>query len=276
MRTMIRHFAKKGMRRIQRARAGRAPHGVILLYHRIAAPLADPWNMAVQPENFADHLEVLKKFAAPKKMRDVAAELSEKSGPKRSIAITFDDGYFDNLSTALPILEAHGVPATVFVVSGAIGKPDAFWWDLLTRVFLETPRLPEVLTVRRNGSKRCFNLGSFATYSVDAITRRAAWRADLCPPQDGRQRVFLDVWRHMLSLCAEDRIATATQIANWAKPAENSADAPRPMNQNELNKLAGSSIYYFRSVIRFEIFPMFSTSHSTTSPGIRNSGGVLA
>ena len=37
-------------------------------------------------------------------------------------ALTFDDGFEDNLTTLLPLLEESGVPATVFVVSGWLGR----------------------------------------------------------------------------------------------------------------------------------------------------------
>lgn len=42
--------------------------------------------------------------------------------PSKSVAITFDDGYLDNYEYALPILLAHEVPATFFVVSGLVGE----------------------------------------------------------------------------------------------------------------------------------------------------------
>ncbi|PJA32819.1 MAG: hypothetical protein CO185_01595 [Candidatus Zambryskibacteria bacterium CG_4_9_14_3_um_filter_42_15] len=48
--------------------------------------------------------------------------LKKKSIPLKTIAITFDDGYKDNLLNALPVLKKYNFPATVFVMTGDIGK----------------------------------------------------------------------------------------------------------------------------------------------------------
>jgi peptidoglycan/xylan/chitin deacetylase (PgdA/CDA1 family) len=48
-----------------------------------------------------------------------------------SLVITFDDGYRNNLSHALPILRKHGAPATIFVATGHIDRRQPFWFDRL-------------------------------------------------------------------------------------------------------------------------------------------------
>jgi peptidoglycan/xylan/chitin deacetylase (PgdA/CDA1 family) len=50
----------------------------------------------------------------------------------RHLAITFDDGYFNN-SLALQVLEEFRVPASFFVSSGHVQSGRAFWWDALSR-----------------------------------------------------------------------------------------------------------------------------------------------
>ena len=48
-----------------------------------------------------------------------------------SIVFTFDDGYRNNLSHALPILRKYGAPATIFVATGHIDRREPFWFDRL-------------------------------------------------------------------------------------------------------------------------------------------------
>lgn len=56
----------------------------------------------------------------------------------RFLAITFDDGYFNN-SLALEVLEEFRVPASFFVSSGHVQAGRAFWWDALSRELSRNP-----------------------------------------------------------------------------------------------------------------------------------------
>jgi peptidoglycan/xylan/chitin deacetylase (PgdA/CDA1 family) len=51
--------------------------------------------------------------------------------PARPIALTFDDGYRDNLERALPVLERLGAPATFFLVPGFLDRTVDAWWETL-------------------------------------------------------------------------------------------------------------------------------------------------
>ena len=49
--------------------------------------------------------------------------------PRRSVALTFDDGYADNLTLAVPLLERLALPATFFLVPGFLSKAARPWWE---------------------------------------------------------------------------------------------------------------------------------------------------
>jgi peptidoglycan/xylan/chitin deacetylase (PgdA/CDA1 family) len=55
--------------------------------------------------------------------------------PRRAIALTFDDGYRDNLETALPILSRLGLPATFYLVPGLLDRSVRAWWEVLAWAF---------------------------------------------------------------------------------------------------------------------------------------------
>jgi peptidoglycan/xylan/chitin deacetylase (PgdA/CDA1 family) len=108
------------------------PQGLILLYHRVATPDRDPWQLCVTPEHFEEHLAVLEKFR-PGRLR----QLTDSMLP-RSVAVTFDDGYADNLHCAARLLQKHDIPATFFLTSGYLGGHEEFWWDELERRLAST------------------------------------------------------------------------------------------------------------------------------------------
>lgn len=91
-----------------------------VVYHTISSPdTALPANIDVSPERFEGHLKWL-----AKRSTKVArlTDLLRISPAENLIAITFDDGYRDNLTVALPLLEKYNLPATVFVAAGFIGE----------------------------------------------------------------------------------------------------------------------------------------------------------
>jgi peptidoglycan/xylan/chitin deacetylase (PgdA/CDA1 family) len=50
-----------------------------------------------------------------------------QAGEKVKVVFTFDDGWWDNYSLALPIAHAHGIPLTIFVCPQLVGKNMPFW-----------------------------------------------------------------------------------------------------------------------------------------------------
>ena len=108
----------------------------MLAYHRVADPMSDPFELSVTARQFEQHLELLTELGQVLPIEELS-EAIEKGGPGDALfALTFDDGYADNLHTAKPILERRGMPATVFLATGLLdGTP--FWWDQIAQLVLD-------------------------------------------------------------------------------------------------------------------------------------------
>jgi peptidoglycan/xylan/chitin deacetylase (PgdA/CDA1 family) len=90
------------------------------MYHRVSDE-PDYLGLTVAPAVFARQLDVLRSRARVVPLRDLVARLGDATPlGEDQAAITFDDGYRDNLDVALPLLQASGLPATVFVSTGFV------------------------------------------------------------------------------------------------------------------------------------------------------------
>ena len=99
---------------------------LILLYHRIGTPITDPWTLAVSPERFEQHLALLRERFQPLALSALVTALQSGNLPARGVALTFDDGYADNLLAGAPLLEQYTIPATVYVTAGHLGAATSF------------------------------------------------------------------------------------------------------------------------------------------------------
>ncbi len=114
----------------------RQPRAVILMYHRVAKVDEDPHGLCVSPEHFAEHLQVLQRSFEVIPLREIASRAREGRLSRRSVAITFDDGYSDSLHVVQPLCDRYQVPATVFVTTGYLDGRREFWWDELEALTL--------------------------------------------------------------------------------------------------------------------------------------------
>ena len=65
------------------------------------------------------------------RLAEIAAMIADGKVKQNSVAITFDDGYSDNLTVAIPILEQMRLPATFFICGDAASDGESFWWERL-------------------------------------------------------------------------------------------------------------------------------------------------
>lgn len=172
---------------------------VILMYHRIATPEVDPWGLSVSPERFAEQIQVLRARRTILAMDDLVALLQSGGLPGDAVALTFDDGYLDNLLWAKPILEAADIPAIVFLTTGRIGTGQEFWWDELARMVLSRPEALSA-SVIMNANQLQINLPP-----VDPeLEPRVTWRA-WDKPETAREATYQKLWQALQGCPPEGR-----------------------------------------------------------------------
>lgn len=90
----------------------------ILMYHMIrdSIPGKKFNSLRVSPENFEIQIKYLHDNGWHSYTMEEAI-LQKKNLPPKSVVITFDDGYRDNLTNALPILKKYGFKATIYLVN---------------------------------------------------------------------------------------------------------------------------------------------------------------
>src|SRR3954453_14358280 len=203
---MIREHLPRPIRRAGRwAKQQVNPRGLILMYHRIAEDPLDPWHLCVTPDNFKEQLEVLRSTGLRIiHLRELAASLALGKVPKRSVVITFDDGYLDNLENGRPLLERYGIPATVFIASGYLASEGEFWWDAMDRVLLTPGQLPEHFEVAVAGEQKSWELNGDATWTDKDADRYRDWRP-YPPPHTPRQRLYSELRELVLRASPAER-----------------------------------------------------------------------
>jgi peptidoglycan/xylan/chitin deacetylase (PgdA/CDA1 family) len=202
---------------------------VILMYHRVVRVARDPWYLAVWPDRFAEQIAALVHVRRVVPLQWLSAELAQGRMPRKVAAITFDDGYADVLTEARPVLERYKCPATVFLVTGAIGSNRAFWWDELSRIVLEPPSLPSEL-------------------EIEIADRVYRWRPVISPgstsaevagcPDASKEQLHSDLWELLRPLEPGLRQEFLIRLGNWAGIQIEPTSAHRPLSAEEVGRLA--------------------------------------
>lgn len=87
----------------------------VLMYHHVTP---EGGMINVSPENFEDQLRWLRDHGYRSLTTDeFAAHVRGQAAPRKSLLITFDDGYLDNWVYAYPLLRQYGFSATIFLVT---------------------------------------------------------------------------------------------------------------------------------------------------------------
>ncbi|GAA4444004.1 hypothetical protein GCM10023188_45370 [Pontibacter saemangeumensis] len=192
------------------------PKALVLMYHRIATPAADIWGIAVSPENFEQHLKLLRNRGNVVPLRDLVKDVKQGKVRRNSIAITFDDGYTDNFTVARPLLEKYQLPATFFITSGNIGKEEEFWWDELEHILLFAPQLPQIFMAKLSDSPFTFDLQAEASLTEELQQHHRRWDASNDAPPTLRARLFFLLWQQLKPLPQPEQETQMQIIREWA------------------------------------------------------------
>ena len=142
------------------------PPILILAYHRVTDLAEDREELAVKPERFRLQMRALKERYDLLRLGESWPRVSRPAA-----IVTFDDGYADNATTAVPILEEEEVPATFFVTTGAVERGAEFWWDELARRVLDPAAASATLELGEGPARR--------SWAVRTRDERAACYRDL-------------------------------------------------------------------------------------------------
>ncbi len=229
-----------GFNRWLKGRQRRAgPRAVILLYHRVHELSHDPQLLSVTPDRFARQLNHLRRnyrVVSLEKLTDTMEQCPDQID--RQVAVTFDDGYADNLIHAKPLLEQYGVPATVFVASGCLQQGREFWWDELESLFLQPSVLPAKLCLAINGGSREWALGNAAQYGHEESAQHRSWTILRQETPTPRHRIYRELCTAIRPLSEPDREKVFDHLREWSGREAPVRETHRALTREEVKQLA--------------------------------------
>lgn len=155
----------------------------VLIYHRVL-PSHDPLRPdCLTKEQFHKHLKIFKKWFHVVPLIEGYHRMLEGSLPPRSICITFDDGYQDNVDVAMPMLKSFDMPATFFIATAFLQEGLMFNDVIIERV----KRTNQTIEVGHQ-SFACDNLcGKLA--AIQALTKKIKTMSLV-----DRQQALVELW----------------------------------------------------------------------------------
>jgi peptidoglycan/xylan/chitin deacetylase (PgdA/CDA1 family) len=104
----------------------------VLGYHNVAPTWRFPAAPGSGVRTFARQMRFLKQTTTMVPLDEALDALQAgRPLPPRAVAITFDDGYRDNLTLAVPVLQRLKIPASIFLVPGFLSGHEHAWWERL-------------------------------------------------------------------------------------------------------------------------------------------------
>jgi peptidoglycan/xylan/chitin deacetylase (PgdA/CDA1 family) len=125
--------------------------GHILMFHRVVSPDGRPRlpnNQIIEVS--PDYLRRVISFYRQRSydfisMDEMLERLTGKQSARKFVTFTFDDGYADNLTTALPLFKEENIPFCVYITTNFPDGKAILWWYLLEEAILKNDRMDFVL-----------------------------------------------------------------------------------------------------------------------------------
>ena len=214
---------------------------LILYYHRVGRPSPDPQLLAVAPENFESHLRTIVELANPVSLETLASgpggRISDRISGRPNVAVTFDDGYLDNLELALPLLEKHAVPAVFYACTGFMDQGRELWWDELERLLLGPGRLPVTLELDLPGGSARFDLGDAAEFSPGQAQAHSGWDVTRATAPTPRHEAYRLLHKRLRPLGHEHRERVLGALAALASQDRRPRQDRRVLDEQALRTL---------------------------------------
>jgi len=171
------------------------------MYHRISDSYPDPWKLNVSESNFQEHLELFNKnyHVLPLKKFNELRNIGRL--PQRALAITFDDGYADNVAIASPLLRKAEIPATFYICTGTLGQVSGMWWDTLAQIVFgrNTMSDSEKLDHAREVNNSFFNITMNGVNGNFDTTDKSIRNIDQIKIKD----IYMQIWKEIQKIQLE-------------------------------------------------------------------------
>jgi peptidoglycan/xylan/chitin deacetylase (PgdA/CDA1 family) len=212
------------------------------MYHQIATPPCDPWQLSVSPENFEAHLSILKRDFTVLSLDEMIQNIKGYPYGKRMIAITFDDGFRDNCDTAAPLLEKYRLPASFYIATKLINSEGMFWWDMIQHLILYTEKLPTSIDINISDRTFHYELGTDSVLTVSLRKEIGNWNYEL-PIPNRRVQLYYKIWEQLKLLSIEEREDVILKLKSWAGESYTSPGLAGVMNVTQLQALCKNALF---------------------------------
>lgn len=141
--TLKRLIYLSGLLSLSRKRR-RMTTALILRYHSVggddeSVPVYTDPSLCVPLSAFEHQMRFVREHYTPVSLDQILEAIQGgRPFPPGAVAITFDDGYRDNYSQALPILQKYRLPATFYITAGCVDTRDTLWTSKLRYYFMTT------------------------------------------------------------------------------------------------------------------------------------------